>query len=864
MGDVVIYTTGGRTYRVTGLAARGQAITSASTEMDALISDRVTAAEAALAEWRGRHGTVFAEQANAVLGRMASLKLALHAAARTCAAFPAAAGGDVGASRYADSVHVGARVQPPADVVSSSADPAELQSYVSTASGQDGRFSGLAATVTLDGVSAEVSFQRPLTAGERQDRLDAGVPPQILAGETATQTEPVDPAELITLPDVDALVPPLRAVSADLNEFTTAVGQAFLAADQGLLALLADHPGLAGYLVAGGPEGWMSGEAALAIVSAYLAEFDTAAEGGDPDGDVSRDDLEAAAADTSLPQHLRDAAQHLLDSPHLFSLAAAVGDTGDVVDAEGIATFLALNSQLRVVQDNFAALDVAHEGGDADGHVSEEDLEAAAADTSLPQEVRDAARWLLDHDRAREVLGGYEATKVLAEADFGPGFVTDGGGFDRNSLIGILVDGQAYGDDPAAAESFVNSLPMADGGGQGLPIWLASDDGVRALAGSALRDTFGDLTDQQSVIAHLPESTGAVRNELITAFYDMLAQRADGVFAGDLSGDPSQPGHPGANWLVYAPWASNGVHEVIDGDFSALGFHPNLGQRQAAADGNQWIFNDITSRFAAFVELYEANPNPSQAELETFFSTNLHDGDAQIRTGFAAYVSAMEETDPAARQRLMFQGNTLVATHEQAGAQPYLEDVGLGYVPDDWEAEFIDVQMGSHRIEVNKDLPAVAGPNNFVDDVPILSLDTGGLGPSSFSAGDVVFNDSGVPASPGTVDLGPISGIEGFDLSTPTWYEEGGEAPNYVPTYGPGGPVNIPELPDPDQPDDYGRLPGTAATSWTDYNERMWSIHRLFEQTHSDPSLYDTGSIDSSFERLTWLEDQAGVRLGSP
>lgn len=832
--------------------------------MDSLIADRVAAAEAALAEWRGQHGSVFAEQANAVLGRMASLKLALHAAARTCAAFPETAGGDVGTARYADSVHSGARVQPPGDTVTSSARPPQLDAYVSTANGQDGRFAGLAATVTLDGVTAEVSFQRPLTTAERQRHLDAGVPPQIVAAETATQTEPVDPAELITLPDVATLVPPLRAVSADLNEFTTAVAQAFLAADQGLLDLLADHPGLAGYLVAGGPPGSMSGEAALAIVAAYLADFDTAAEGGDPDGDVSRADLEAAAADESLPQHLRDAAQHLVDSPHLFALTAAVGDTGDVVDVEGIATFLALNTQLRVVEDHFGALDIAHEGVDPDGHVSDEDLEAAAADASLPQEVRDAAQWLLDHDRARGVLGGYEATKAFADSDLGPGFIMNGGGFTRNSLIGVLVDGQAYGDDPAAAEAFVNGLPVADDGGQGLPIWLASDDGVRALAGAALRDTFGDLTDQQSVIAHLPESTGAVRNELITAFYDMLAQRADGVFAGDLSGDPSAPGHPGANWLVYAPWASNGVHEVIDGDFSALGVHPDMGQRQAAADGNQWIFNDITSRFAAFVELYEASPHPSPESLETFFSTNFDDGDAQIRTGFTAYVAAMEETDPADRQRLMFQGNTLVATHEQAGAQPYLEDVGLGYVPDSWEAEFIDVQMGSRLIEVNKDLPAMAGPNNFVDDVPILSLDTGGLGPPSFSNGDVVFSDSGGSTSPGTVDLDPISGIEGFDLATTTWYEEGGEAPNYVPTYGPGGPVNIPELPDPDYPDEYGRLPGTAATTWTDYNERMWSIHRLFEQTHSDPSLYDTGSIESSFERLTWLEDQAGVRLGSP
>jgi len=39
----------------------------------------------------------------------------------------------------------------------------------------------------------------------------------------------------------------------------------------------------------------------------------------------------------------------------------------------------------------------------------------------------------------------------------------------------------------------------------------------------------------------------------------------------------------------------------------------------------------------------------------------------------------------------------------------------------------------------------------------------------------------------------------------------------------------------------------------------MWNIHRLFEQTHTDPSLYETDPVLESLD-LSWLHDDA--RLG--
>ena len=207
-------------------------------------------------------------------------------------------------------------------------------------------------------------------------------------------------------------------------------------------------------------------------------------------------------------------------------------------------------------------------------------------------------------------------------------------GFTRNGVLAMAVDQQAF-PDPADAERFVLSLPVADRHGNGgIDITLLSDEGVKALANSALIGADGDLSDQHAVISHLPETTswgergavtqnGGVRNQLITGFYDVLATRADGLFAGDLAGMPNVPGHPGANWLMFAPWASNGVGGAITGETGGPLGITTSGVMQAAADGNQFIFDDIGGRFANFIELYEANPNPSEAQLEGFFAGQL-------------------------------------------------------------------------------------------------------------------------------------------------------------------------------------------------------------------------------------------------
>jgi hypothetical protein len=307
---------------------------------------------------------------------------------------------------------------------------------------------------------------------------------------------------------------------------------------------------------------------------------------------------------------------------------------------------------------------------------------------------------------------------------------------------------------------------------------------------------------------------------------------------------------------MFAPWASAGVHDAITGDLAVFGvIHPGWTDRQAAADGNQWIFNDIGSRYAAFIELYETNPHPSEGELESFFSTNFSEGDGNIRTGFASYVAAMEETDPVRRQRLLFEGNTSVATHEQAGVQPYLEEISTG--PDGFVTQFIDLSVGTAGpLDVDRDLPEIGTPpNNLIVPMDLLSLDTGDRTPASYSAGvpGATTFAVGTTSRPGVVDLAPMEGVPSWDpdfaTSSRTWSERGGEV---VVPLGRGG-VSVIHPP-------ADGLRGTGATAWTDRNERMWYITKLFEQHHTDPQLYRTAERGLTLGQVPWLDPATGLR----
>ncbi|MFV0308990.1 MAG: hypothetical protein ACK5OX_14735 [Desertimonas sp.] len=830
-------------YLVYGLESKAEAISVARGRVLDLYAVVHAAATHALESWRGTTADVFAGIVNDLLMSASGLCGAAALEAARCRSFPDAPyWGPVSAYAYPSN-----RVSPAVSGGALSASPTALRTYA-TSTAERSALRALATAVTADGLSATVSTQRGLTPAEAQPYLDAGLP--AFEVDSMWRWGPavaVPVSEVFVLADLGVSAAEVERLALDAAAWATVVATALDNADRTLLELLVEYPTLARFLDGDSTnDGEMTGELALLVVLVHLDAYDTAAGRGDVDHVVGLPDLEAVAADASAPAHLRAAARYLLDNRLLLSqvsivdtpLSYEVVNIGEhKITADGIRLFLDYNAALRTIALGFDAFDRAgDDDGDLDGVVSPAGLAALADDPEATAAQREAAQFLVDNPLLTQRLGRYGRANFdrytlnsWAEVDMPQGSMD----FGYDDVVALTIDQQAFGSDPVAANRFVMSLPMADRNGDGgLSFMLASSEGTRALANAALADGVGELGTQQATISHLPETIAGDRNRLITGFYDLLAKRADAIFAGDLTGFPTVAGHPGSNWLHMAPWASDTVGGVIRGDTTGpFGFTTSEIQ-QAGADGNQWIFDDIGRRYSAFIELYERSPNPTEAELERFFRQNFDEGDGTIRTGFAAYVGATQTDNPLDAQSLLFQGNVLVATHEQAGAQIYLERVSLG--PDVITAHFVDAGVGGETLDMNLDIPPGPTTNNLIIPQPILSLDTGDATAEQFSRGGVVFATGG-PADAGVVDLEPMSGTElsrpEFSPSTEVWILEG------------GGNAENPDS-----------LAGSGASSWPDWEERMNAILRLFEQNHTSDRLFDTSRNDIPMDDVGWLD----------
>jgi hypothetical protein len=359
------------------------------------------------------------------------------------------------------------------------------------------------------------------------------------------------------------------------------------------------------------------------------------------------------------------------------------------------------------------------------------------------------------------------------------------------------------------------------------------------------------LVRTQAVVSHLPETRMADRNQLISAMYVQMARRMDHVLAGSLAGQPYAPGYPGANWMMLAPFASHGIHDPIAGDFKVFGLNNSWiipDSVQAAADGNQWIFDDVGRRYAAFIQMYEHNPHPPQAELERYFTDNFSDGDAHIRAGMAAYSEVMHTTDPVRRQELMYQGNVLIATHEQSGAQPWLEKLAPGpQFPDTVITRYLDLQVGDRpNLQVDQDLRA-RGPqtveNNLILDRPFLGLDPGSTAPQDIA-----------PGALGNTHLPAMQGVEKFD---PTYPRNIGDAYRNGALADTQRGVTHGYLPDPDTE------VGSAAPSWLNRSDRQYYLDKLFELRLTDPGLFEPEKripVGFGHPSMGWVDPRTGLR----
>ncbi len=143
---------------------------------------------------------------------------------------------------------------------------------------------------------------------------------------------------------------------------------------------------------------------ALQVIRDHFDSLDQAAGHGGDDDRVGTEDLEAAAdPNNGFPVEVQQAAQYLLDNSGLFSALEIAADGrslhyDDEFSIEDIDALIEQNGHLQVLMENFDAIDVAHEGGDADGEISLDDLEAAAdPDNGFDPAVQVAAQYLLDN-----------------------------------------------------------------------------------------------------------------------------------------------------------------------------------------------------------------------------------------------------------------------------------------------------------------------------------------------------------------------------------------------------------------------------------------------------------------------------------
>ncbi|MEM7321458.1 MAG: hypothetical protein AAF531_00105 [Actinomycetota bacterium] len=586
-----------------------------------------------------------------------------------------------------------------------------------------------------------------------------------------------------------------------------------------------------------------------------------------------------------LPVEVRQAARYLYQNPDLFLRVARMSGPNPSfsvsVSRNDIETTVIVNEGLRVLsnQEYFQAVD-------ADGNGRITYGEVAAAEDALPPDVfaallgvnyagRDPLRTIQEQNVPIIELAAEAENQGLSDGPGLTGSYHDGVSY--TDVVGAVINRHAFANDPDGAYRFVTQLPTSfddlSGKSSGFDIRLAEDDALRALAGAALGGADG-FVEQTLVVSYLPESEGGVRNLLITAYYAEIAKRMNHRLNAHLV-DPSDPtavGHSGAHWAMMAPHASNGVRPVITADLSAFGLEPSLGDRQAAADGNQYIFGTIGPTYAAFLDAFPPGREITEGRIAAFVNparryggtghSIFRPGQADMRDGFVYYAAAIEEDDPVRRQELVFTGNLLLATFEQAGAQHWIEQItDLDWSDDGWRALAqggtwlvggdeaiatdqmilpLGIRTGTEHddyeeFRLARDVPARPGDNSAIIGVPLVAFDPTADDKQTVAFPDFTVGLDGSDADVVTAALGgwdnpPPGAMEALPTSVEDW-ATGGDG-NYLTTA--GGVVEEGR-----GTDDGVNLTGTGAIRWNDWEERQWYIANLFHQFHTDPALFD-------------------------
>lgn len=93
---------------------------------------------------------------------------------------------------------------------------------------------------------------------------------------------------------------------------------------------------------------------------------------------------------------------------------------------------------------------------------------------------------------------------------------------------------------------------------------------------------------------------------------------------------------------------------------------------KAIADGNQFVFREVGSEFARFVDTFKDDTHYDAAKVDQYLAQFPADKPL-LKEAFGTYAKAMFEQDPNKKAELMLLANDKIGLHEQTQLQPYIE-----------------------------------------------------------------------------------------------------------------------------------------------------------------------------------------------
>lgn len=218
-----------------------------------------------------------------------------------------------------------------------------------------------------------------------------------------------------------------------------------------------------------------AGASAITVVNRDFGTFDTAAEGGKPDGSISEQDLQAVSqnklAETGgKPRQAtvadQTAASYLLTHPEVLDALETAdngGMPGGKISSNDVAVFTRRENDsdgldgpgaIQVLKSDFGTFDNAAEGGKTDGFVSDNDLRAVSngKDSGATQQDRAAADYLLTHPLE------FRALDTAAEGDTPDGKISS-----NDVTVFTKEEGDAL-DEPAAIQVLNKDFGKFNGG----------------------------------------------------------------------------------------------------------------------------------------------------------------------------------------------------------------------------------------------------------------------------------------------------------------------------------------------------------------------------------------------------------------